>query len=198
VRIGLRDIRHMAVAAALVSAHGSKRRFTCDFWTYSLRVATHTSALCAAAKINDVADPFLCGLLHDFGTLLLARVRGRTYEKLVGAPGSADQNDKEIAELHFDHCDIGALIANEWDLGESYEYVMLLHHSPQHAALLGLPDNVLHAVNLVALAHLLVSGGDDDKRAALVEDLGLDEKRVAAAAAKAQDDYAELASKLLQ
>lgn len=206
VLIGLRDVRRMAVAAALTSTPDAANPFNKAMWRYSLLAACLAEAICRAGKIRDVPDSFLCGLLHDLGTLALSKVRGEAYHDLVGEPGSDDQGLREMRELGFDHCDLGSLVAQSWKLGEEFEYAILLHHTPFACFTLDLPEPTTRAVLVTSLAASIActtaaerepSEADLAMRAGLVEALGLSESEMEDALDRGTASFGELERALL-
>ena len=109
------------VCAAQLASGGSP--FTRKLWAYALRVACVSDELARHAAPRPTADPFLCGLLHDVGTMALERFLGPRYLAAGFAPGDDAQLEIERATFGFDHCDLGAMIAARWQLFPELELV---------------------------------------------------------------------------
>lgn len=159
VRVGMRDLRKLVLTSSMVGAQ-KMSSFRRQVWERSLRCGALCESLAAAALIADLDDPFLCGLLHDFGILAMDQIAGSAYREVAGEPDEA-QAERERLHYGFDHCDIGAMVAAKWNLFPALEAVVQLHHCPLEAAAIGLEASSLNAVFLVALARCFAIGDDE-------------------------------------
>lgn len=162
--VGLQQLRRLAVTAHFAKGQSPLAR---ALWSYSLAVAFTCEQLARATRMAAGADPFLCGLLHDIGTLVLDRLLGVRYAALAIVPGDPQQCEREQDALGFDHCDIGAMAVARWNLFPELELVVQLHHRPLVGDRLGLPARTQAVLEVVSLARLaLMSAGgaiaDDD------------------------------------
>ncbi len=160
--LGCEELRRVAVTAYFT---GRGTPFSRSLWDYSLRIAFTTTALARTVRHRGSADPFLCGLLHDIGTMAFSRIMGPTYEKVGFTPGEDDQVELERASYGFDHTDLGAMVASRWNLFPELELVAQLHHDPLACERIGAPTATRELVELVALARLLGRGEDGPTRA---------------------------------
>jgi HD-like signal output (HDOD) protein len=136
VRIGMREVRRVALAAAMAATFDVKgfEPLIEVSHTHSLTVATSAEAFARTFKV-DPGVAFLSGLLHDAGELL-------TYRLLVRAYGSAPpSNAPWHGRLHFVrelgkkyHCYLGAMFIEPWDLPAELEASLVYHHHPYMAA----------------------------------------------------------------
>ena len=180
VRLGISEIRKFVLAQSLMGKGATTNAFHRTFWEYSLKCAAISEALVHTLGIRGIDDPFLCGLLHDFGILVLSRLRGKDYRTLVGTPGEVEQIDRERDRYGFAHTDLGSMVAASWNLFDSLEHVMQFHHAPREAAALGLDPIVVRTVEIVAIAHeYAVRGEDSDRIDGLSSELSLDGKKLA-------------------
>ena len=187
-----------------MTAHfvGGINPLTRELWSYSLAVAFTCERMAASARLSGGADPFLCGLLHDLGTLVLDRLFGPRYARLGIVPGDERQVALEQEQFGFDHADLGAMAVARWNLFPELELVVQLHHDPLAAERLALPVATRVAVELVALARLAflatsgaVTDGDPADRELLVElarRRGLDADEAAAHAEEARASAAQV------
>jgi HD-like signal output (HDOD) protein len=194
--LGGDQLRRIVVAAQFA---GQGSAFNRALWSYSLKVALVCDALGAIVKAPKGPDPFLCGLLHDLGTMVLEKVMGRTYPALGFAPGDEQQVAIEQAAFGFDHADLGAMMASRWNLFPELELVAQLHHTPSVCESIEVPPATRAAIELVALARAV--GRPDGAPAAaprevLAARLGLEvpaaEEAARAAHAKASELIASL------
>jgi HD-like signal output (HDOD) protein len=160
VRIGLTEVRNLALSVSLLATPPDA--FQRDLWQYSLTHAVLAEGLAKRLGAGRFREPFVCGLLHDLGTLVLAKMEGDLYHRLIGNIGAADQVEREQRVLGFTHCDIGALAAQRWNLFDGLEQVIQFHHDPLAAEALDFPPPVLGSVRLVALTSAALRPGSDD------------------------------------
>lgn len=149
--VGLEQLRRLAVTAHFAHDQGPLAR---ALWSYSLAVAFTSAQLARISRVPAGPDPFLCGLLHDLGTLILDRLLGARYARLAIVPGDEQQCEREQRALGFDHADLGAMAVARWNLFPELELVVQLHHRPLVGELLGLPAPTQAVLELVALARL--------------------------------------------
>ncbi len=200
IRIGMRDIRRMVTAAALIQRHRPQKRGIRELWAYCLRCGSVAESLAARLPSTRIDDPFLLGLLHELGTFVLCSLRGAPYQKLLRGPGDEEQVLAEQAELGFDHTLVGALIAEQWNLFPGLEYVMQLHHTPLIADELALEPDIAAAVYVVGVARQYAGSAlptDAALHGALCERLGIGAEQVLDAARDGMARYESLYASLL-
>lgn len=180
--LGLEQLRRMAVTAHFAQGKSASSR---ALWSYSLAVAFTCDRLAVSTRVRGGPDLFLCGLLHDIGTLVLDRLLGERYARLALVPGEERQCEVEQRELGFDHADLGALAVARWNLFPELELVAQLHHHPLEGERLKLAATAQAAIELVALARLMVldvrasraadgsDAGGDELRRTLAERRGV-------------------------
>lgn len=149
--VGLEQLMRLAVTAHFAQGKSPLSR---ELWSYALAVAFTCEKLAIASHLPPGPDPFLSGLLHDIGTLVLDRLFGERYARLGIVPGDERQVALEQQEFGFDHTDLGAMAVARWKLFPELELVVQLHHQPLVADLLGLPASARAVIELVALARL--------------------------------------------
>ncbi|THB64008.1 MAG: HDOD domain-containing protein [Desulfovibrio sp.] len=104
------------------------------FWAHSLAVAS------AAQKIGEMrltpdAEPedlFSVGLMHDIGKVVFALYMPKEFRQALAMvqDGLMSLHDAELEIFGANHADIGALLAEKWDLPETLVQGIALHHSP--------------------------------------------------------------------
>tara|TARA_R110002096_G_scaffold16898_1_gene57662 strand:- start:117208 stop:118080 length:873 start_codon:yes stop_codon:yes gene_type:complete len=198
IRIGMRDLRKLVMASAMMGSKTTK--FTEVLWGYSLKVAAVSESIAQLVRTKDLDDPFLCGLMHDFGTVLMNQVLGKSYRATVGEPCQEVQRDLEFDTYGFDHCDLGVMVAQKWKLFEALEHVMQHHHDPLIVEELGLSESSQVAVFLVSLARQVAVGLPEETTelvTQLCERLALSEEELAECETKGLQRYNDMYSGLL-
>jgi HD-like signal output (HDOD) protein len=141
-----------------------------SFWEHAVVSAVLVQRLGAAMPIAAQPDPaqcYLCGLLHDFGILLLGHLFPPEFQLLNKL---AQANPKQtVAELEsrllgmgearemiaMGHARIGAWLMEAWRMPDSLRVTLLEHHNAQYRG-----DYELQ-VHLVQLSDFLLQYGDD-------------------------------------
>lgn len=143
-------------------------------------------------ELRDVEDPFVGGIMHDIGKVVLAHAYPGLFpavlEELKSSDWSRPMSALE-AELTggSDHGVVGGVLASDWDLGEPITSAVLQHHSPTAtsslARLVAISDFVASALypfpaeakypHVKILADMTAAGdaGGADARATMPEGL---------------------------
>ena len=175
--LGIDQLRRVVVTAQLA---GRSSAFSRTLLAYSLRIAFTCQGLAVGRRGAAGPDPFLCGLLHDLGTMAFEVIGGPSYTAMEFTPGDDRQAALEHARFGFDHADLGAMVAARWNLFPELELVAQLHHMPETCAALGLPAPTRVAIETVALARTLIADADEATvalRTALCKQLAIDVER---------------------
>ena len=101
-----------------------------DFWKHSLAVAVVSKGLAEKTKIATPDSCFVGGLLHDIGKVILAQYFQDLFEKVwnVAKRENISFYEAEMKEISIDHAIIGAHLATNWELPESFIDVIRWHH----------------------------------------------------------------------
>ena len=188
IMLGLNTVKNLALSLAVLetmSGRGVMRTVSSnDFWAHCLCVGV--SARCISelkgASLSEREDYFIAGLLHDLGKIPLNKQFPEQYHKAFNKANSkGDPRPLFWAENEIfgvDHCMVGQLIAEKWQLGESLIQALAHHHSADDSH----PD-VQAFVAVVALANVCAkrwqigSSGDsvedDNLLADLLEQVGV-------------------------
>jgi putative nucleotidyltransferase with HDIG domain len=127
----------------------------CKGGIYHHAIGTAIIAEKIAAETETVSPSlaYMAGLLHDIGKVVLDQyIQGAFplfYRQLHEENKNFSEAEKTI--LGFDHCDIGASLAQQWSFPESVMETIAFHHQPENTV------NYEKLVHLVYLADLLMS-----------------------------------------
>ena len=176
------------------------------FWNHSiLSAATSAFAADRMGFCDRKCEAFTAGLVHDVGMLVIDTHLVNTKRNLVTAEPAFDVSGAERRLLGFDHCDAGAMLADNWGFPPALCASIKHHHDPQLA---GEWQDVVRAVsvgNLLALiieqdldphTHPLVAGVlkkldlEADFVAGLRRDLGGDQDAIVNAALSSEPCHA--------
>jgi len=156
--LGMKVLKNVITAAAVMRQFEHVASSGLDLeglWRHNVLVGQTASLLARRARGALGLSPdefYTCGLLHDIGKLVLLENLGLSYATLLtrAAAASLPVQVAEQETLGFDHTDVGAMVAVQWNLPSAVASTIQFHHGPREA----LEQD--RAVTLVANANLLV------------------------------------------
>lgn len=176
--LGFNNVQGMIIGVAAFDAFRSEQLNLSDFWTHSIAVATAARFLAPKARCS-ADEGFTAGILHDIGKLVFVVQAEADYRQVLTLQGDTSMSslDAERACFEFTHAEVGAMVAERWELPGRYVDGIAHHHDPAAAAgdsrrfcaVLGLADCAAHAVCEGAFSHPM----PDEARLALLRDLSL-------------------------
>jgi HD-like signal output (HDOD) protein len=181
-RLGAKEVQRIAVASTLAKAAqaaGPLEVVKRSAWQCSVASAVLCEEL---AKLRGLAqeDAFLCGLLHDYGSLIALTA----LEEILAEMPEARSRPRTawVALIDRVHVKLGLLLATKWKLPRLFQDAIALHHdssttwSGPHASLLEAVANSDAIVRLMvvrssvdAAAMLSIPGLADRDRFRLAE-----------------------------
>jgi putative nucleotidyltransferase with HDIG domain len=117
-------------------------------WRHSVAVALAAAAFAERLALGkNVSTAFTAGLLHDVGKVILSEHVAAEFTKIVDLVTNEKTTflDAEQSVLGLSHCDVGARVAQAWQLPDQITKSISYHHSPEQS---DPPDPVLDAVYL--------------------------------------------------
>ena len=103
------------------------------YWRRSIFASAAGRALAHHLSFPDPELVFLGALLQDIGILALNEVVpeqvGALYEKAADSHSALPQ--RELEQLGVDHPQVGAWLAQHWNLPEEFQLAILYHHTPE-------------------------------------------------------------------
>jgi len=136
VYLGLNTLKNVALGLAAVGAIPKSTSKCLDmggFWLHSLAVATATRMLGLKLGVSrdDAADYFAAGLLHDIGKVVFALYMPDEYEEAAtkAAEHGAILHECEMEAIGATHAEIGAMLADKWNLPGELHDAIAGHHS---------------------------------------------------------------------
>jgi putative nucleotidyltransferase with HDIG domain len=140
VVIGLNMLKQVALSALVCGTLGRRGKNRADFWKHSFGTAMAATTIANRTRLGDPDLCFMAGLLHDVGKLII---------------DAYFPNDPEM-----NHTEVGAWMAERWQLPQPLINAMAWHHSiePEHLA-----EPIVacvHAANVCAKLALTQKGED--------------------------------------
>lgn len=132
--LGLTRLRDVLLSACLMHTLPtfSDAAKAAIFWEHSLACALASRHLAHLIKVRDPNKAYVAGLLHDIGVIVNFTLFPDEMQQSFAY--SEDRSvPLEIAErevMGFNHCEAGAMLADEWALPSYAREVIRHHHQP--------------------------------------------------------------------
>jgi putative nucleotidyltransferase with HDIG domain len=136
--LGIKRIKMVALSFAMMSSVTRKPAGFLDvthLWQHSMAIALAMDTL-SKAMPKEMRPPdeeiYLAGLLHDIGFLVLEYIDpelSNRFHARLAAEGVSRYSELEAEMLEINHCELGALLAEHWNLAPSIVAVLRHHHS---------------------------------------------------------------------
>jgi putative nucleotidyltransferase with HDIG domain len=140
--LGINRIKSVSVGIAVMSTftrQPSGHLYMQKLWLHSLGIAL---AMCSLARalpsrsrpLDD--EVFFAGLLHDIGFMALNHidpVRSDLLQSRLAATPDRPVNEVEAKIIEIGHAELGAELAQHWDLPDSIVAVLRYHHTQAQA-----------------------------------------------------------------
>ncbi len=131
-------------------------------WRQSVAVAVGSAAIAKHLRLQDAHLLFTAGLLHDIGKVVLSEHVAESYAEILRLVTDEKLSfiEAEHRVLGFSHEEVGALVAERWQLPEAIVRCIRYHHDPFSLAV---PDPLVDAVYLASTVCLMIGiGGGAD------------------------------------
>lgn len=155
--IGTGEIANLALGIAITSTFDDIPNDIIavhDFWEHSLAVGIIARTLAAQVKESKLERIFVGGVLHDIGRLVLIKNYPQMTANMIlhsaSQPISLQQIEQD--QLGFSHADLGGALLKAWNIPQSLQDMVCLHHTPARdvpskaALLMHIADSIAHAV----------------------------------------------------
>lgn len=200
--LGLKAVQTVVIATAMAALFQSMEKSLAEagyeahaFWRHSIG-----AALCARLVAREVGlDPesaFIAALLHDIGYLVLAARFPEHYAQVVNYRELRDCHriQAENEWLGFNHAQIGAAFAGNWNFPTEIHDAIAYHHDPQDPGFSPLAG-VTHLADI--MAHVLNFAGESRPLAPELSDviwqrLGLDWPLFKTLLGRAEQQFSEV------
>jgi len=140
VYLGMNTIKNLAVSIATVNTlprQSIPELPMSAFLTHSLAVASVAQHLARKKlSLRDASDHFVGGLLHDFGKAVFIQFEPRTYAEVIREASErvVPLSQVEVERFGVSSADVGAMLAENWQLPEALVDCIRYHNSPGEPA----------------------------------------------------------------
>jgi HD-like signal output (HDOD) protein len=156
IMLGINTVKNLALSTAILGYLGKNNSLQWSpmdqFWKHSICVGATAKALAVHQGIDAGGreEYFVAGLIHDLGKVPLSNRSPEEYRQAVSLArleqGPLHQAERTV--YGHDHCRVGQLIADKWQLSGPLRDALQFHHDPAAA-----PASTQRVVVTVALAN---------------------------------------------
>jgi HD-like signal output (HDOD) protein len=135
--LGMNTIRSLVIGVAyqqIISGRAIASHFNkLEFWRHSLGVATAARILSKMKMPMKSEEMYVAGMMHDVGLLVMDRFHPLELDKAIQFAVSEEMplHQSEQLNFGFDHCQIGAMLAESWGLSTIVLHAVRYHHEPE-------------------------------------------------------------------
>jgi len=164
--LGLKAMRSLAVAAAAydtLKAEASGYNLAAgELWRHSISCAIASQVIAQKTRKIAPEEAFVAGLLHDVGKVILSLYVAQQFQAIL-ALVELEQipfSEAERTVLGFDHAEVGARIAEKWNLPDPLCAAIAGHHHLERGAAAPELTAVVHVANAACLTEGMGIGSD--------------------------------------
>lgn len=152
--LGMNSVATLAFCFSLyrdLRRHGASGFDHNQYWRRSLLSSVSGRVIGTWAKIIDCEEIFLAALLQDIGSLVLSETHTDVYGSIMT---QAEKNHTRLQELErekigADHSEVGAWLAENWQLPELLQAAVRCSHDPLE---MDVPEEFMPVVKTVAFS----------------------------------------------
>ena len=152
--LGFKALRDLVLASSVAELFKSVNGSGFDmqrFWEHSLGCAVGARVIAKYLGAKEDEEFFVCGLLHDIGRIILEKYFHNEFAQAFVHADAKEiylvQAEEEV--MGFSHADAGYLLTRKWQLPESIQEVIRMHHIP------GESENYKREIAVIHLADIL-------------------------------------------
>jgi len=122
-----------------------------DFWFNSVYCAVTARLLAYHCKNLDTERPFIAGLLHNIGHLVMFQIMpeqsGKARDLAEEKAISIYLAERET--VGFDYAEVGAELMRDWKLPDSLQQITEFHNEPERSTKYGLETAIIHIAKAI-------------------------------------------------
>ena len=132
VVIGTAMLRQFSLGVLVSKGFGRGTQERESFWRHSLMAANAAASIAKCSRTPNPEICFMAGLLHDVGKLVLDTNMPAEYTQVMEMVKNGNCSAIEAERIVFDtdHTEVGAWMAERWQLPAELVQSIGFHHSP--------------------------------------------------------------------
>jgi HD-like signal output (HDOD) protein len=150
-----------------------------NFWQHAIHAAALTHRLSKRMESDNKPQPgaaYLCGLLHDFGFLVLGHLFKDDFEllsRLITENPETPLVELEHTLLGMTHEEIGAWLSEAWNMPRAVTVAIREHHNIDYDGDYAVLANLVLVTDRLLKSYDTAGGADTDITPAILNRLGL-------------------------
>ena len=144
------DIVMLEFGARTVKGVSRQSEAEKKMWVHSMAVAVIARDIALSMGMRGLEEAFICGLLHDFGKFLLLNHDPKGYLEIMTVKDEDAMLNNERHKYGYSHSEVGALVAERWELPDQLCQSLFDHHKPSLSSKPSLIAHIIDAADLVA------------------------------------------------
>ncbi len=167
VVLGLNNIKNIVLSTSIMAQFpmmGKDSLFDLkDFWKHSLLCGIISKKISSHIGIKNSDEIFMCGLLHDFGKLILYNFLNKEFVQALelSRKNNIALKDAEAKIFGFDHSAIGALLLRKWSLPPAMVNSVEFHHIPDESPNVYRTTSIVHVADYLCRRIGIGNSGDN-------------------------------------
>lgn len=158
VRLGANTLRSLVMAASMKSLFPLDKTsigiWGQALWQHSLECGLAARRVAQFSGYPDPEEAFVAGVLHDIGKVVILLNKPDEFRLILKRQAAAKESfaTAERAVLGFDHADVGELLLAKWQMPQSLQTCVKLHHNPSEAGADNFLPHIVAAGNFLSHA----------------------------------------------
>ena len=134
--LGFSNVRNLAMTASVSEIFDEDKQVgtyqRSKLWRHMVSVGVCARMVASRGRISNFEDAFLAGLLHDIGIIIEdQQVHPRFCQMIAQLRSGMMLTAAEKEGLGFDHCCLGARIAEAWKFPSTAQAAIRYHHASE-------------------------------------------------------------------
>ena len=168
IMLGVNTVKNLVLASSVLAAckgiSKTGKVTINDFWAHCLCVGILSKMIAATGHIplSEHEEYFVAGLLHDLGKLPLMACFPELYSGAISCAKESGHRliESEDMNIGMNHCQVGGLIADKWNLGASMQDAIRKHHALEDIDSSNFMVKCIGTANLLANLFGMGTAGD--------------------------------------
>ena len=182
VVLGLNNIKNIVLSTAIMNRFpnqsGSDLFDRVEFWKHSLLCGVLSKKISEHMGMKNSEEMFMCGLLHDFGKLILDQFFHDEFIRALELARKSETSlfNSESKVFGFNHTGVGTLVLKKWGFPPALVKAVEFHHTPGEGTGPSRTASIVHVADYLCRRIGIGSSGDTvlpelDKKAFQLTDL---------------------------
>lgn len=158
VLLGFKTIKSIVMAASVSDIlAGEMKGYALEhgeLWKHSQCAAMAARHIARKVKYMQLDLAYTGALLHDIGKVILNNAMKDSYHEVVDLVMEKNITflDAEIEVLGFSHADVGAKVAEKWNLPKDLVEAIAYHHNPEKATVNQKLTSIVHISDVLCVS----------------------------------------------